>query len=221
MMSSRTKFAIVMTLTIGRFPLVLLFFAAAIVYSVLPASQRPDWLFVAGFTALIASAVTDLFDGYFARRFGVETHLGAHADPLMDKFFYLATLPLLVFVASQNGHVRHAVFLLVLALLFLIRDQWVTFLRSIGSLYNVPGGANWSGKMRTAINFPLICCIYHFETAPRQILAPWFLHSFEVLGLAINVLSVVVYTRHYWPSLRRSASLQKPAADADPFATDD
>jgi phosphatidylglycerophosphate synthase len=207
-MSSRVKLAIVTVLTFGRFPLVLLFFGGAIAYAALPHSDHPSWLFAATFAALITSAVTDLFDGMLARRFRVETRLGAHADPLMDKFFYVATLPLLVFVAAQNQHVFHAVFLLVLTLFFLTRDQWVSFLRSIGSTYNVPGGANWSGKLRTGVNFPLICCIYHFEAAPResQILAPWFMYSFEVLGLIVNVVSIVVYTRRYWPCLRASAS---------------
>jgi phosphatidylglycerophosphate synthase len=205
-MSSRVKLAIVTVLTFGRFPLVLLFFGGAIAYATLLPGERPPWLFAMTFASLITSAVTDLFDGILARRFKVETRLGAYADPLMDKFFYVATLPLLVFVAAYHQHITHAVFLLVLTLFFLTRDQWVSFLRSIGSTCNVPGGANWSGKLRTSINFPLICCIYHFEEAPRQILAPWFLYAFEVLGLIVNVVSVVVYTKRYWHCLRASAS---------------
>lgn len=207
-MSSRAKLAVVTLLTLGRFPLVLLFFGGAIAYAVLPEASHPSWLFAATFTALITSAVTDLFDGILARRFKVETRLGAHADPLMDKFFYVATLPVLVFVATHNQHIGHAIFLLVMTLFFLTRDQWVTFLRSIGSSHNIPGGANWSGKLRTSINFPLICCIYHFEEAPRQILAPWFLHAFEALGIIVNVVSLVVYTRRYWACLRASASTE-------------
>jgi phosphatidylglycerophosphate synthase len=207
-MSSRAKLAVVTLLTFARFPLVLLFFGGAIAYAVIPDAQHPPWLFATTFAALICSAVTDLFDGILARRFKVETRMGAHADPLMDKFFYVATLPLLVFVAAQNLHIRHAVFLLVMTLFFLTRDQWVSFLRTIGSTHNVPGGANWSGKLRTSINFPLICCIYHFEEAPRQILAPWFVYAFEALGVIVNVVSLVVYTRRYWSCLRASASIE-------------
>lgn len=201
-MDSRWKLRFVTFLTCVRFPLVLLFFAGAILYT-RPAYRHP-WLFAVVFGCLITSALTDLFDGYFARRFGVVTKLGAHADPLMDKFFYLASLPLLVFVATvKPDNLFHARLLLILTLLFLARDQWVTFLRSIGSLYNVSGHAHWSGKLRTAFNFPLICGIYHFEEAPIpwQFINVYVLYVFEGIGVALNLLSLYIYTRRYWPSL--------------------
>ena len=131
----------------------------------------------------------------------------------MDKFFYLATFPLLVYVATRNGHPRHAMLLLVMTMLFLMRDQWVTFLRAIGSIYDVAGGANWSGKLRTAVTFPLICVIYAFEESPRPLINAKFLFGFEMLGLTINAISVWVYTRRYWPFLRRSADIEAYTRD--------
>ena len=207
-MNSRHKLGIVTFLTLLRLPFVLLFFVGAIFY----AEYRITWIFAVTFTCLIISAVTDIFDGWLARRWHVETRFGAHADPLMDKFFYLATFPLLVFVSVKNAwgpdpHVyarTHAIFLLVLTLLFLARDQWVTFLRSIGSIYNVSGRAHWSGKLRTIIMFPLICAIYHVEESPLQLFPMGLLCAFEGLALAITALSVYIYTRNYWPYLRRS-----------------
>jgi CDP-diacylglycerol--glycerol-3-phosphate 3-phosphatidyltransferase len=212
-MDSGSKLRFVTCLTFVRFPLVLLFFAGALVYA---NGGVADWLFVASFAALVASAVTDLLDGHFARRFNVVTELGAHADPLMDKFFYLATMPLLVFVAATDGHGRHASFLLVLSLLFLVRDQWVTFLRAIGSMYRASGAAHWAGKLRTAVNFPAICGIYFFEEAPErwQFLNPRLIYLVEILALVINVISMVTYTRAYWPYLRRSARVP-PAGTSD------
>ena len=203
-MSRRSKLAFVTGLTLLRLPLMTAFFVGAVIHT-LPSQEV--WLFVATFAALIASALTDAFDGYFARRFGVETKFGAHADPLMDKFFYLASLPLLVFAAAvQPGHLAHARLLLVLTLLFLARDQWVTFLRSVGAQYNVSGQANWSGKLRTAVNFPMICVAYYFEEAP----APWWrpaigwVYAFEAFALVLTLVSIAVYSRQYWPHLRRS-----------------
>jgi phosphatidylglycerophosphate synthase len=214
-MGKAAKLAFVTFLTFVRFPLVLVFFAGAIAYTS-PQFRHP-WLFGVTFTALISAALTDLFDGYYARRFGVETKLGAHADPLMDKFFYLASLPLLAWVAALEPEVtaagrflhplNHSRLLLVIALLFLARDQWVTFLRSIGAMYSASGSANWSGKLRTAINFPLVCVIYYFEETPAQwqFIPEWFIYAFEVLALVVTVLSLYIYTRNYWPYLRRSA----------------
>lgn len=202
-MAKRIKLGFVTALTVARFPLVLAFFAGAVVYTMRPSTS----LFLLTFTMLVTSAVTDLFDGYFARRFSVQTALGVHMDPLMDKFFYLSTLPLLVFVALQNGHTNHGVFLLVLTILFLSRDQWVTFLRSIGSMYDVSGSAHWSGKVRTALNFPLICAIYLVEESPWQFIPPVAVYAFEIIGLAVNLLSAWIYTHRYWPSLKKAAEL--------------
>ncbi len=204
-MGHRRKLQFVMFLTFVRFPLVLLFFASAIVYTN-PAYRMP-WLFLIAYWALVLSAFTDLFDGYFARKFNVTTQFGAHADPLMDKFFYLAALPLLVFVIARNNQLTHATVMLVLTLLFLARDQWVSFLRSIGAMYNVSGQANWSGKLRTALNFPMICIVYYFEEAPAdmQVVAPWFAYAFEAVAFTVTVISLFVYTRNYWPYLRRAA----------------
>ncbi len=210
MAGSSLELRIVTALTVARFPLVLLFFFGALCHS----AQSSVWLFVASFSALVLSAVTDLFDGQLARRFGVETQFGAHADPLMDKFFYLATMPLLVYVALANGNRTHAIVLLLMTLMFLTRDQWVTFLRSIGAIYNVPGNAHWAGKVRTAINFPLIAAIYVFEESPVRLIPAPLLYLFEGIAILVNALSAYTYTRHYWPYLRRAARVEPPDGSA-------
>ncbi len=215
-MGRQRKLQFVMFLTFARFPLVLLFFVGAIVYTV-PAYRVP-WLFFATFASLVLSALTDLFDGYYARKFHVTTSFGAHADPLMDKFFYLASLPLLVFVSARQGEFSQATALLVLTLLFLARDQWVTFLRSIGAIFDVSGKANWSGKLRTAVNFPMICVVYYYQEHPD--FAPcfpgWAVWTFVALALVITIISLFVYTRNYWPYLCKAASVENTEDDLFP-----
>jgi len=134
----------------------------------------------------------------------------------MDKFFYLATLPLLVYVSTKDSHDIHSLVLLTLTMLFLSRDQWVTFLRSIGSMYNVSGGANWAGKIRTGINFPLICGIYHFEEAPEsfQFINRGVMYAFEVIALAMTLVSLFIYTRKYWPYLKKSVEMDPATCKA-------
>jgi CDP-diacylglycerol--glycerol-3-phosphate 3-phosphatidyltransferase len=202
-MTNRSNLYLVTFITLARFPLVVLFFTGALFF----VKYQATWLFFTSFSLLLLAALTDLFDGYLARKLNVVTKFGAHADPLMDKFFYLSTLPLLVYVASKNQHNTHAVFLLVMTVFFLSRDQWVTFLRSIGSMYNISGGANWSGKLRTAINFPMICLIYFVEEAPTPpIISNWIMYTTEAIAILSNLVSLYVYTRHYWPYLVKSTN---------------
>ncbi len=206
----RSQFYFVQALTLVRVPLIFLFLAISLFFGY-PLSEL--W-FSAAMAAMILSAVTDLFDGYFARKFQVTSHFGSYADPLMDKVFYLTTFPTLIYLANRIGQHDHARFLVVLAILFLLRDQWVSFLRSLGALHNLSAKANWSGKARTVISFPTICVIYYYLQAPRG----WWLHipdvvvyALEFLSVLINFISIVVYTGFYWPALR--AELQPASAE--------
>ena len=204
------KFFFVQALTLVRVPLIFIFLAV----SVFCGHPVPEFWFLVAFTAMILSAVIDLFDGYFARRFQVTSRLGAYADPMTDKVFYLTTFPTLVYLADRLGQHTHARVLLVLAILFLLRDQWVSFLRSLGALHNLSAKANWSGKARTLISFPTICVIYYYLQAP----ADWCLrfhanlvYGLEGLSVAINLISIGVYTARFWPALR--AELRVPGGD--------
>ncbi len=206
----RLKFYFVQGLTLVRVPLIFLFLAV----SVFCRHPVREFWFLVAFAAMILSAVTDLFDGYFARKFRVTSRLGSYADPMTDKVFYLTTFPTLVYLADRVGQHTHARVLLVLAILFLLRDQWVSFLRSLGALHNLSAKANWSGKARTLISFPTICVIYYYLQAP----AHWTLrmpegvvYALEGLSVAINLVSIGVYTRRFWPALH--AELRPPEAE--------
>lgn len=202
-MGRRSNLGFVTFLTLVRFPLVLLFLGCALVHTVY---RDQSWLFVLALVALVASSLTDMLDGYFARKLNVVTEFGGLADPLVDKFFYLATLPFLVFVAVKNQHVEHGLVLLMMTVLFLLRDQWVTFLRAIGARHNVAGKALWAGKLRTSINFPVICAIYYFEQSSAPFISTRLLYTLEGVALAVNFLSIAVYTNKYWPYLKRAAA---------------
>lgn len=208
-MSPKRKwpFFFVLGLTLGRIPLI---FAFLLVSLLVPKPMGSLWFGVA-FGAMILSALTDLIDGYYARRFKVESRLGAYLDPLTDKVFYLTTLPTLVYLAQYAGEHRHAQLLLGLTILFLIRDQWVSFLRSMGALHNVDSRANWSGKVRTIISFPVICIVYYDLQVPPDWwlqLPTAFVRVAEIASLAINFISIWVYTQYYAPVLKKELHVE-------------
>jgi CDP-diacylglycerol--glycerol-3-phosphate 3-phosphatidyltransferase len=208
--SLRLKFYFVQALTLVRVPLIFLFLAV----SVFTGHPVSEFWFVVAFAAMMLSAVTDLFDGYFARKFQVTSQLGSYADPMTDKVFYLTTFPTLIYLADRIGQHGHARALLVLAILFLLRDQWVSFLRSIGALHNLSAKANWSGKARTLISFPTICVIYYYLQAPARwdfLIPEPVVYVMEGLSVVINLISIGVYTGRYWPALR--AELRLPEGE--------
>ena len=198
----RSKRLIVHTLTFGRVPLIFVFLALAIFHVYYPCHS---WLAVAATAAMALSGFTDLLDGMLARRWKVTSRLGALADPLMDKVFYLVVFPALLWLLGQMQDEKgHALWMLIFTILYILRDQWVTFLRSVGAMYQADCRASWSGKVRTAVGFPASCVIYVYAS-----LQPWFLPQGIILALEIALIlitlwSIVTYTHDYLPYLRRA-----------------
>jgi len=126
------KFFFVQALTLVRVPLIF-FFLAISVFCRHPVSEF--WFLVA-FTAMICrplptclTATSPQVSGRFPP--------GQLCRPMTDKVFYLTTFPTLVYLADRVGQPAHARVLLVLAILFLLRDQWISFLRSLGALHDL------------------------------------------------------------------------------------
>ena len=198
--SRRAAMAIVTGLTLARVPFVLLFMAGAVA----ELYTRPAWLPPINLACLALASLTDLFDGMLARRWGVTSRFGALADPLMDKVFYIVVFPTLTFLLARRGGAAstHAVVMLIFTVCYLLRDQWVSFLRALAAGQDADMRANWVGKLRTAVSFPIGCLLYiHIAYGiPSRGAMLWI----EAAGLAINFLSVAIYTRRYAPAIRHA-----------------
>lgn len=201
-MDDQAKRRIVNALTFGRVPFVVLFMILAIIHAYQGAAW---WLAVAATVSLAVASLTDLFDGRLARKWNVVSKFGAMADPLMDKVFYLIVFPTLLWLLGrQPDESIHALVMLVFTVLYILRDQWVTFLRSVGSMFNADCGANWMGKFRTAASFPAACVIYVYASLHLFFLPQALIFVIEALLIIINIWSIVVYTRQYLPYIKQA-----------------
>lgn len=70
--------------------------------ALLPLVPSPLWRGV-GFALYVASAVSDYFDGWFARTRGMVTDLGKALDPLADKLLLVATFIPLVILQGRGA----------------------------------------------------------------------------------------------------------------------
>ena len=86
---------------------------------------RTFWGHVA-FVIFALSAVTDFFDGFLARRWGVESKFGRLLDPIADKF--TVNLPLLA-IAWAAGW---ALPIMIPVIVIIVRDALITGLRFAG-----------------------------------------------------------------------------------------
>ncbi len=104
-----------------------------------------------------AAALTDVLDGYLARRLGVVSVLGKLLDPLADKLIVMATL---VWLAEMGRMPAWAVVIL------LARELSVTALRGVAASEGVVIAAGKEGKTKTALQMLgiiLLLCGYPYH----------------------------------------------------------
>lgn len=217
MSSLRPRSVFVNALTVSRVPFIVAFMVFAVAAAMRGGSLPLE--ICAGFCMLV-SGVTDLFDGMLARKWAVVSTFGKMADPLMDKVFFIVTFPTLLWIIGwQNAHDPHAVVMLAFTVLYILRDQWVTFLRSVGSYYKADNGALWLGKVRTALSFPAAGYIYaylafgHYLPDAGQRAFLWSCYAVEAMLIILNAWSMAYYTKHYSEYLKRAIAPERQAAE--------
>ena len=196
-------------MTFARVPLIFAWLGFAIAQEFYGGFRLAFW----ACAMMLLSGLTDAWDGKLARRWGVVSTLGKMADPLMDKVFYIVAFPSLAWLAADHGEpIAHVLLLLAFTILYLLRDLWVTFMRSVGTMYGADVAAMWLGKVRTALSFPCAGWVYlyiAFHGAQGEPCAweDWWLLScylFESVMISLTLVSLVTYTRAYLPYLKRA-----------------
>lgn len=131
--------------------------------------------FVAAVILFISGGLTDILDGYIARKYNMVTSWGKIADPLADKLMQITALVILSLVLN----------IVPIELLLVIIAK--ELLMGIGALIlykqnNYVASANWYGKMSTVIFYLAIVLILFDEPFGR-----W-----TMLGIAFNQLFFII-----------------------------
>lgn len=109
--------------------------------------------------AFIVAAITDILDGWLARRGQQVTHIGKLLDPLADKL--LVSTALIVLLAM--GRIPDWATWMVVVIVG--RELAVTGLRSIASVGGTVMAASWLGKTKAvAQNIAIGALLFHFTT---------------------------------------------------------
>ena len=104
--------------------------------------QVDPWLKLFGVIVFVVASLTDIYDGYHARKYGVETRLGAFLDPLADKLLITAAF----FLYYWMGYLA-----LWMVLLVVVRDVVVTALRVYAEYKNRPVVTSVEAKYKTVV----------------------------------------------------------------------
>lgn len=138
---------------------------------------------------VLAAAVTDMFDGWLARRAGLVSRFGALVDPFADRVFVLVAVSTFVY----EGTLSTAEYFIMIS-----RDLMtaVGFLvaRSVSWLQPVEFRARPSGKLVTALQMLTFVALLRMPTAVQPMI--W------AVGVA-SLYSIVDYTWALWRARAR------------------
>jgi len=158
-----------------------------VLLTVFPFAHEREWLRVICAYVFAGAAVTDILDGYFARKYKLQSNFGALLDPIADKILVAAALLLLV----------EARFLFpLLAGLMLCRDIAVSGIRLMALERKVHIHVSWLGKVKTILQDVSIFCLMinttHFDIDMRVVgmLCFW-------AGLIASYVSAFQYGREF------------------------
>ena len=144
-----------------------------------------------------AAGITDSLDGYFARRFGQISRLGAFLDPVADKLVVAVALVLLVSKDSRAVIVLTAIIIIGREITISSLREWMA---EIGARRKV--AVSQLGKLKTIlqiIGLSMMLYRWPLEGLPTYRVGV----VLTVIAAAATLLSMLVYLRAAWPELRR------------------
>ena len=107
----------------------------------------------AAFAIFVIASLTDLLDGYIARKYNQITVFGKFMDPLADKMLVLAAMCYLIEAGIMPGWA---------VALVLFREFAVSGLRLVAVEQNIVIAAAQSGKFKTACTMVCLCILLFF-----------------------------------------------------------
>ena len=130
----------------------------------------------------IGTALTDLIDGYLARRWGQISVLGKFLDPLADKLLVMATLIWLAYLGRLP-------FLGVVAVIIMLgRELSITALRTIAMSEGVVMAAMRAGKDKTALQMVAILMLIVHQT--YTVYFGFYQTEFDFAGVGLVLLYI-------------------------------
>jgi CDP-diacylglycerol--glycerol-3-phosphate 3-phosphatidyltransferase len=109
---------------------------------------------LASFIVFTVASLTDWYDGYFARKFGIISTWGKFLDPLADKILISSCF----ICFSVKGYIPFWMVIIIL-----IRALLITILRSYGVLKRKPMKTNFLAKVKTFGQFTILYIIFIYH----------------------------------------------------------
>jgi len=181
-------------LTVGRLALTAIFLGM-ILYAPKLEQDKPAGFLTAAFVLFVITGLTDIVDGYIARKYEVISRFGRTVDPLADKFLVCGAFVCFAIVAKPTlAHFGWSDTTLHLfrwgtAFMLLAREVVVQTLRQIAESRGVAFGAVVSGKIKMFLqSFGIGTVIIGWAFVSRA-WGDWFTLVVYLLMAAMTIIS--------------------------------
>ena len=177
-------------LEIWTIPNILSFFRLALIPFIVWAYFLEVHLLCAGL--IVLSGITDILDGYIARRFDMVSALGKALDPIADK---LTLFAILIFVGIEKN------ILLVLLGIFIVKEilmgiEGLIIIKKTGTTYS----AEWYGKITTLVMYLSMITVIVWQNIPQIAI-----HIILILCSALVLFSFIMYSIRNYKNLKNSS----------------
>jgi CDP-diacylglycerol--glycerol-3-phosphate 3-phosphatidyltransferase len=170
-------------LTAARFVLAMVLF----VLIAFRASVPGVWLWCLGVFG--AAAVTDYFDGYYARKLGLTSTLGRNLDPLVDKVLMCGAFTFLLEAREATDLGLRAWMVVVVV----ARELIITSLRGFLETQGIRFGADMLGKIKMWLQCAALIAIFVSAQWPEVLFFVWAGFGLICLMVAATALSGAQY----------------------------
>ncbi|MBI3099794.1 MAG: CDP-diacylglycerol--glycerol-3-phosphate 3-phosphatidyltransferase [Planctomycetes bacterium] len=147
-------------ITVGRFVLSVVYFTLLALMGgpapadASPGAVSPAWLWDVAFLLFLIGALSDIVDGYLARRWNIVTDFGRVTDPFVDKIIVCGSFVFFLKIPALEGVLPAWMVVVILA-----REFLVSGLRSLLEAKGLPFPANWWGKQKMVVQSVVVCVI--------------------------------------------------------------
>ncbi|HEX3396500.1 MAG TPA: CDP-diacylglycerol--glycerol-3-phosphate 3-phosphatidyltransferase [Steroidobacteraceae bacterium] len=159
------------------------------------------WAHPAAGVGFALAGITDTLDGYFARKLGLTSRLGAFLDPVADKLIVAVALVLIV-----SGDSRW--FVVIMAIVIIGREIAVSALREWMAEIGARGRIKVSqlAKYKTIMQITgLSMMLFHHKLLGIAIYKLGVVLT--AVAAVLTLWSMILYLRLAWPELRDSSRL--------------
>ena len=159
-------------------------FIAPVIFILITLYDAYEWALI---TFLLAS-ISDYWDGFLARKYKLESIIGAVLDPIADKI-------LVTFLILALSIELSSIFIGIVGGIMLVREFWVGALRDLNARQGTPDATQVTplAKVKTSIQFLTFAC-YLFGLAFSNSLILFIANFLLFLALIITLQTGLSYT---------------------------